>query len=99
MEFSNETPVFAAVSFLGPALYRIVVTDTELRIEGRWRPLRALMQPRTCSLDEIESARLRGTLVILYLPRDEWWSISTATKAQKIIGELESHGVQVARDA
>jgi hypothetical protein len=50
--------VFAAVSFLGPALYRIVVTDTELRIEGRWRPLRAV----------------------------------------RIIGELESRGVEVKRD-
>jgi hypothetical protein len=99
VEFSGERPLYAWVAFGSLALWRISIGDTYLRIEGRWKPLRVLLQRRELRLDQIQSARLRGTLVILQLDADEWWTISTVSKAEKIMSALEARGVPVSRDA
>ena len=86
------------MAFGSLAMWRISIDDTHLRIEARWKPLRALLRHRELGLDEIRSARLRGTLVILYLEPDDWWSISTVSKAEKIMKALEARGIPVTRD-
>lgn len=80
-----------------PGLFRLVLTETDLRIEGRWLPLRAVLPTRRCHLEELVSARLRGGLVIFYLPNDEWWSI-WSFRAETLIRELELRGVSATRD-
>ena len=99
VEFSGESPVVAALSVTWFPVYRLVITDDTVRIEGRWRLLRSFLPTRRSSLDALASARLRGTLVLLYFPNDEWWSISAGVKCTKILQELESRGILVTRDA
>jgi len=41
-----------------PGLFRMVITDTDLRIDGRWRPVRVLLPIRRCRLSDLASARL-----------------------------------------
>ena len=100
-DFSDAGSLAAVLSLMrGPPYpYRIAITDETVRIEGRGRVLRALLPSRSCDIDELVSARLRGTLVILYLPNDAWWSVSSMSKSKKIISELRSRGVPVAQDA
>jgi hypothetical protein len=97
VEFSNETPLFAWVSS-SFAFYRLVISDSDVAVEGRWRPLRKLIQTSRCTFPDLQCARLRGTLIILYLPHDEWWSISRVTKGAAIIRELEARGVRISVD-
>ena len=99
VEFSGESPVVAALSATWFPLYRLVITDDVVRVEGRWRLLRSFLPSRRSALDALASARLRGTLVLLYFPNDEWWSISAGMKCTKIMRELESRGIPVTRDA
>ena len=99
VEFSDESPVLALLSLTWFPLCRLVVTSDAVRIEARWRLLQSLLPSRTCDLDTLVSARLRGTLVLLYLPNDEWWSVSSGSRSTKIMGELESRGVSTTRDA
>ncbi len=80
-----------------PGFFRTVIADTELRIEGRWLPLRVLLPSRHCHLSDLVSARLRGGLVILYFADDQWWSM-WSFKAERILRELESRGVPTTRD-
>ena len=98
VEFSNESPLYAAFAFGAVGRWRISISDTHICIEARWKPLQALFQRRELELGEIRSARLRGTLVILYLDADEWWSISTASKGERIMESLATRGIQVSRD-
>lgn len=98
VEFSNEGPLYEAVAFGAIGRWHISISDTCIHIEARWKPLQAVLQPRELRLDEIRSARLRGTLVILYLDADEWWSISTASRGEKIMQLLETRGIPVQRD-
>jgi hypothetical protein len=98
VEFSNESPLYAAVAFGAVGRWRISISDTHISIEARWTLLRPLLQPRELRLDEIRSARLRASLVILYLDADQWWSISTATKGERIMQLLERRGIPVSRD-
>jgi transposase len=86
------------MSFEWFPLFRLVITDDTVLVEGRWRALRSLLPSRRCDLDKLASARLRGTLVILYLPNDEWWSVSSGMRCTKIMRELESRGVRTTRD-
>jgi hypothetical protein len=51
-----------------------------------------------CALPDV-SARLRGTLVILYLNNDAWWTFSSMTQCRKIMRELEARGVPTTQDA
>ena len=100
-EFS-DAGVFVAILWFtlrGPPYpYRMVITDTAVRIEGRRVP-RAILPSRSCEIDELVCARLRGTLVILYLSNDKWWTLSTVTKGKKIVRELKSRGVTITQDA
>lgn len=80
-----------------PGFFRMVITETDLRIEGRWLPLRALLPARRCRLSDLVSARLRGGLVILYFTDDQWWSM-WSFKAEQILRELGSRGVPTTRD-
>ena len=80
-----------------PGFFRLVITDTDLRIEGRWRVVRELLPSRACRLSDLVSARLRGGLVIFYVPNGEWWSM-WSFKAEQIIQELELRSVPVTRD-
>jgi hypothetical protein len=98
VEFSGEGPTVAMLSFTFFPFYRLVISDDSVRVEGRWRLLRSLLPSRSCDLDKLVSARLRGTLVILYLPNDEWWSVSSGMRSTKIMRELESRGVSTTRD-
>jgi hypothetical protein len=98
VEFSGESPFYAAVAFGALAMWRISIDETHLRIEGRWKPLRTLLRQRELRLDDVRSARLRGTLVILNLQADDWWTISTVSKAEIIMKALEDRGVPVTRD-
>jgi len=99
VEFSGESALYAWVAFGSLALWRISIGDTSLRIEGRWKPLRVLLHPRELRLDQIRSARLRGTLVIIDLGDDDWWTISTVSKGEKIMSALAARGVPVSDDA
>jgi hypothetical protein len=98
VEFSGEGPAVAMLSFTMFPCYRLVIADDTVRVEGRWRLLRSLLASRSCDLDKLVSARLRGTLVIVYLPNDEWWSVSSGMRCTKIMRELESRGVPTSRD-
>ena len=99
VEFSGEGPIIAALSATWFPLYRLVISDEMVRVEGRWRLVRSVLPSRQHDLDALASARLRGTLVLLYFPKDEWWSINAGMKCTTILRELESRGVPVRRDA
>ncbi len=77
----------------------MVITDAMIRVEGRGRTLRAILPSRSCALDKVCSARQRGTLVILYLPDDEWLTFPSLTKCRQIMSELKSRGVPTTQDA
>ena len=98
IEFSGESPVVAALSATGFPLYRLVITDDAVRVESRWRLLRSFLPSRRSGLDALASARLRGNLVLLYFPHDEWWSIWAGTKCTQILPELESRKIPVTCD-
>src|SRR5690349_10803575 len=92
VEFSGEHPLIAWMSWSLP-LHRLVITDENVRVEARWRFLNHVLTPRSTGLAHVASARLRGTLVILYLVGDEWWSVSAGMKCEKLMRELEARGV------
>jgi hypothetical protein len=100
-EFSDATR-FGALLWLGlrgpPYPFRLVITDSAVRIEGRGRVLRALLPARCRALQDVVSARLRGTLVILYFRNDAWWTFSSMMRCRKIIRELEQRGVPTTQD-
>jgi hypothetical protein len=82
---------------VAPDLFRIVITDTDLRIDGRWRSVRALLPSQSCKLSDLVSATRRERLVVLKFRDDEWWSVASA-KAEQIIRALEAREVRVTID-
>jgi hypothetical protein len=96
-EFSDAR--FAAALWLFwrlPSPYRLVITDGSVLIEARWGWLRSLLSTRSRDLREMETARLRGTLVLLTFA--DGASFSTALHCRNIIEALESRGIAVMID-
>ena len=81
-----------------PYLYRLVISDSTVRIEGRWRLLRTALPSRSCAIADLLSAQMRGTLVIIHSSGGVWWSFSTASKGPTILHELEARGVPTSVD-
>jgi hypothetical protein len=98
-QFSDGGLFVAALSATYFPCYRLVITDDTIRLEGRWRLLRAVLPSRSRRLDEVVSARLRGTFLIISLPRDEWWTLSAGRRSTRIMKQFESRGIQTVRDS
>ncbi len=100
-EFSDGSGLLLAALAtwrLHPAPFRLGITNTTVSIDGRWRFVRPLFPSRRIGLNELGGARLRGTLILLDLPNDEWWSFSTTTQYKKIAHALRARGVSVTED-
>ena len=96
-QFSDESRASAAfwLMWRNPAPHRLSITDRQVIIGARWSWLRPLLPTRSRDLSEVETARLRGLLVLLNFRDGSWWSFVTSLHSRRIIAALESRGVAV----
>jgi hypothetical protein len=98
VQFSDGSLVASAISAMQFPCYRLIFTDDSVRVEARWSAWRFILPSRSCELGQVISARLRGTFIIVSLPEDEWWTVSSPMRSTQIMREFESRGVPTTRD-
>jgi hypothetical protein len=98
VQFSDANLITSALSAVEFPLFRVVITDEAIRVEGRWKVLRSVLESRSYDLGVVTSARLRGTFIILYLRDDDWCTVSSGLRCTQIMRELEARGVPTTRD-
>ena len=96
----SDSRVSTALDLLlrSPGPYRLIISDRQVLIDARWRWLRPLLSTRSRDLSDVDTARLRGLLVLLNFRDGSWWSFSTTLHSRRIIEALKIRGVAVLID-